>query len=363
MTLHIEYQSSDSEQQYTEDLVSRFLLNEMPGVSVNGKENVVDKITSLLMGTRHTRLAGCPNPESQVLIRGVVRGAMEEGRAIPILVPSGPKKNAGGPVDLAELSAIKTLVCLQESVQKVYEPGLSIRVRLENATGLYLEGPEALPAMDLYCSGFAHLCKLMSNRVSDSQFIFPRMEAEGALADQYLDKAKEFAQVFQKAYDTGTEDDLVKAGWSGGLSDDWKRYLDGRYVKIYPHFTQQQRNEMASKYLGNLLARVKLGLRGDDPEWQVGGRHIEIGFALPAPNAPLASCRVFYRTMSTRQTKLHMPFWRSKGFFRIVDGQMKMGLVASTDTGNATYIPGVLRLIDSSGANLKVEADMLASVG
>jgi hypothetical protein len=301
MTLHIEYQSSDSEQQYTEDLVSRFLLNEMPGVSVNS-------------------------------------------------------------VDLAELSAIKTLVCLQENVKKVYEPGLNIRVRLENATGEYLEGPEAIPAMKLYCDGFGKLCRLMSHRIGGGTFLFPRLETEGTAFNMYLDCAKGLAESFQLAYDTGDDSGLAKVGWGGGLSDDWKRYLDGRYVKIYPHFTQQQRNEMASKYLGSLLARVKLGLRGNDPEWQIGGRHIEIGFALPAPNAPLASCRIFYRTMSTRQTKLHMPFWRSKGFFRIVDGQMKMGLVASTDAGNATYIPGVLRLIDSGGTNLKVEADMLASV-
>ena len=301
MTLHVEYQSSDSEQRYTEDLVSRFLLNEMPGVTVNSKESVVDRVASLIMGTRHTRLAGCPNPESQVLIRNVIRGAMEQKRAIPVLVPSGPKKNEGGPIDLAELSAIKTMVCLQESVRKAYEPGLNIRVRLENATGIYLEGPEAIPAMSLYCDGFRRLCKLMSYRIGGAKFLFPRLEAEGSSFEMYLDCAKDLTKAFQLAYDSGDDSGLAKVGWGGGLSDDWKRYLDGRYVKIYPHFTQQQRNEMASKYLGSLLARVKLGLRGDDPDWQVGGRHIEIGFALPAPNAPLASSRVFYEKSVARK--------------------------------------------------------------
>jgi hypothetical protein len=118
---------------------------------------------------------------------------------------------------------------------------------------------------------------------------------------------------------------------------------------------------MSCRYLSTTLARFKLGLtRGRDVEsWAVNGKNLELSFANPAPGAPKVSTRVFYRTVSAKQTKLHVPFWRAKGFLRAVEGEVKLGLSQGTQESN-TYVPGFVEIEDDT-SRLRVAADFLGS--
>jgi hypothetical protein len=159
------YNCTSAELRFVNDMVDRFLVNELPGASFQHDENLVDKISELFMGTRNIRLAGCPAPESQVLIRGVIRTAMSRGVPIPVLSAAGPKKSNSGQVDLAEFSAMQKLVYLQERVSKYYEPGMSFRIRLEDVTGTFLEPIDSAYEMEQYCKDFIKLCALLEERV------------------------------------------------------------------------------------------------------------------------------------------------------------------------------------------------------
>lgn len=352
------YKCTSAELNFVNDMVSRFLINELPGANFNHDENLVDKISEMFMGTRTIRLAGSPSPESQVLIRAVIRTAMAQGKPIPILSAAGPKKSNSGQIDLAEFSAMQKLVCLQERVAKYYAPGLSFRIRLEDITGTFLEPIDSTYEMDQYCKDFIKLCSLLEERVGGKFLTVWRESSNVEQSEKMLELAHQNVSAFEIAFAIGDQSGVKAAGWQNGVGQDWKDFLNERYSKLFPMWTQEQKDYQAAKYLSSTLARHLAGMTGATPDWDIDGRHLEINFATPAPGAPKASTRVFYRTMSTKQTKTHMPYWRSKGYFRLVDGSLKMGLARCGDSHN--YIPGKLTLTSADGiTKLDVAADFL----
>lgn len=357
--MHISYRCDSSELNFVNDLVDRFLLNELPGATVANNESLVDVVATLFMGTRTIRLAGTPSPESQVMIREVIRSAISQGRPIPVLSTSGPKKNNSGQVDLAEFSAIQTLVCLQERVTKYYKPGMDFRIRLEDTTGIFLEQVDAAYDMQQYCSEFARLCAILESRLQPAEsFVHAWKESsnkEGS--DKMLMLACDNVSAFQYAIATGNQKLVEEAGWRGGVTPEWRKFLEDRYLRLFPSWTVDDREHLAAKYLSMTLARHLTHMLGNDPDWDIDGKHLELNFAPPSPGAPTASTRVFYRTMSTKQTKYHIPFWRGKGFFRLTDGTLRMGLIAGSDHSHK-FQAGTLE-IASSTDTLRIAADFL----
>jgi hypothetical protein len=369
--LRIEYKCTDCEHGYVHEMVDRLMLHEFPGAAVSTAESAVDVISEIFMGTRVTRLAGLPNPESQVRIRAIIRDAIAQHKQIPVIVAAGPKKGSSGQIDLAELSAMRTLSCLQASVQPYYAPGFSFRVRLEDATGIFLEGKEAIPHMQRYCMDFIKLCGILNKRLtrpeaeSTSAFppasaLMPILESRSAApTEKFLAIAEDMTPAFREALVTGDDTAIARLGWRGGIANGWKSFLSDRYSKIYPTMSEDHWLWMGAKYLSATLAKSLLRMKGGDPSWCIdGNKNLEISFAPPAPGAPAISSRVYYRTMSTKHTKIHVPFWRGKGFFRLVEGELKMGLVPGTAKGNR-YIPGAIMLSDGTSDPLKIEADLL----
>lgn len=339
------YNCTSAELQFVNDMVDRLLINELPGASFQHNENLVDKISELFMGTRNIRLAGCPAPESQVLIRNVIRTAISRGVPIPVLSAAGPKKSNSGQVDLAEFSAIQKLVCLQERVSKYYSPGMDFRIRLEDTTGMFLEPIDSAYEMEQYCKDFIKLCALLEERIGGKFITAWRESSAVDQSGKMLELAHHNVPVFENALITGDQTGVQAAGWKSGVGQEWKDYLEERYSKLFPLWTQWQRYHQAAKYLSSTLARHLTGMSGATSEWAVDGMHLDISFATPAPGAPKTSTRVYYRTMSTKQTKTHMPYWRSKGYFRLVDGSLKMGLARCGVEAN--FIPGALTLIST----------------
>jgi hypothetical protein len=301
-------------------------------------------------------LAGAPNPESLVLIRSIIRTAIQLGKPIPVLSAAGPKKTNSGEIDLAEFSAMQKLVCLQERVRKYYQPGMSFRIRIEDTTGTFFEPSDVWGQMDQYCADFIKLCRILESRIGGN-FLYPWLESyntEGA--KKMLELSHSNFPTFLRALETGDQAGVQALGWKGGLGPDWKKYLDDRYARLFPSWTQDQRTELSAKYLANKLARFQAGMGGSTPEWSVEGKNIDISFATPGPGDPKISSRVYYRTMSVKQTKRHLPFWRAKGFFRLVDGQVKMGL--DTCNTSSVFIPGNVTL-KSKDDEINIRADFL----
>jgi hypothetical protein len=360
--MNINYTCSNGEYFYLKPSVERLMISEFPGSTVTDKETLVDKLTDILIGTRNTRLAGAPNPESLVMIRDIIRSAVEKNMPIPGLVASGPKKNHSGQIDLAELSALQRLACLQRSVSNHYEPGVSLRVRLEDVTGRFIEGDEAIPSMEQYCGDFRKLCNIFNAHVK-SEFLLPYCESDFGTVDQLMGLGEEMAPIFVESYKRCDDSMIAALGWFGGISNEWKRFLNDRYLRLYPELDENGRIERACRYLAIILARAKLGLRtGSSIEgWAINGKFIEVNFFPPVPGAPKTSTRVYYRTMSAKQTRLHVPFWRSKGFLRMVGGEVKLGLARGSDlSGN--YIPGFVEVSSpDKSKSVIVAADFLES--
>ncbi len=354
------YKCNSSEFNFVNDMVNRFLVNELPGAEFQNKEDIVDKVSSLFMGTRNVRLAGAPSPESQVLMRGVIRRAMELGKPIPVLSGAGPKKSNSGQIDLAEFSAMQKFVCLQERVRKYYAPGMSFRVRLEDTTGSFLEPIQVQDQMEQYCQDFIKLCSILEGRIGGT-FLHAWRESDNAEGSRkMIELSHSNLAAFRRAFKVGDQEGVQAAGWKGGVSQEWIDYLNERYTKLFPQWDDGQKTEQSAKYLSNILARVLSGMTGSSPDWSIDGKHLELSFATPAPGIAKASTRVFYRTMSVPQTKRHMPYWRAKGYFRLVDGTLKMGL--DTCNTSAEFIPGKLSLVSSDGnTKVNVQADFLQS--
>lgn len=350
------FQVADAEYAYLCPIVHDMLFQEMPGVEGNQAE-LVDYLTSVICGTRQTRLAGMPNPESLVMIRDVIRHATQGGTAIPILVPAGPKKNSmTDSIDLAELSALRALACLQKKVQEKFEPGLSIRFRLEDLTGWYLEGSEAGQIMNRYCFDF----KLLVATLGYSSFMSPLTEGQIIESSKLIGMANEYVPLFESVLQGKKPDTVLAAiGWKSGLGEDQKGFLFGRYAKLYPHLSEAQCQNLAAKYMAIALARGQLGAHGGDPEWQHGGGRIDISFAPPMPGAPMTAPRVYYRTVPVNQTKLHVPFWRAKGFFKIDGENVKTGVTPWPKEPKG-FTEGHIHL-ESEAASITVRADILTA--
>ena len=126
---------TNPEDPYT-GLITQFLVREFPGVITPNSSVLLDVLTDAIVGSKQVRYGPRPNPESLVAIRKVISLSLTSGQPIPFLIPWGSRKpKLGANIDVAEISALKTLVCLNNRVKAHYEPGVQMNVRLEDTSG------------------------------------------------------------------------------------------------------------------------------------------------------------------------------------------------------------------------------------
>jgi len=149
-------------------LIEQYIAQQFPSlVNVTG-ENLVDILTTILIGNKDTRFGPTKSPESLVVIREVIRESIENNVAIPILMPWGSMKcDYTSNLDVSELLAINTLVKLSEVVKKYYAPGLHIRIRVEDYSGMALFSypkqldTEVIPIVEEYCNKLEDLITIL----------------------------------------------------------------------------------------------------------------------------------------------------------------------------------------------------------
>lgn len=277
-------------------------------------ESLIDKITSVMVGTRSTRVGPSPRPEGMVKIREVIRYYVEQRKPIQVLVPFGPTKpSPDRGVDMAELAALRTLDCLQKQVTTCFSPGLHFVIRLEDTTGRFLEFlPGFQDAISRYCYDFIRLVRVLDM----GHFITPIMESDLVLPEIHKAMSHEMAAHFYDAIETGDSTKLYTLGWNSGVPKEMIEFLLDKYKHLYPDYPSQHFG-LVTKYLGGTLARHILGARGLPADTPC----LHINFAQIMAGAPKETTdhRLYLRTVPVKHSKLHVPPWRGFGTIRMRD--------------------------------------------
>ncbi len=336
------------------DLIIMFLRNEYPQLHNGNEESIVTAVTEEMIGSRQVRLAGRPTPESEVAMRDVVRNCIKQSHPIPVLVVSGPKKSVvGESVDIAELSALKTLACLNKRVKTHYPPGITVRIRLEDSTGYYLEeGVKGLnETIERYIQDFSSLIKVLGY-----DFIEPVREQSLMTVDQLREKADKVLPLIM-SYIQDSEiikerewahldswKKLIKTGWQGMIPREMRDYYHRRYSNLFPEYDENNRLAVTAKYMAGTLARYQLKAIGALDTWP---GFFQINFAPPVPGIPksMITTRLYYRTVPLSQTKRHMPFWRAKGFV-VLNGGTRISLANWNEARSLDFNKFVVKITD-----------------
>lgn len=301
-------------------LLRSFVLREFALQQAFTKGELLDALTEAILATGQVRFGPKPSPESQVKIREIVQKYIGFGRPIPFLLPWGSEKPDGGGIDIAELSALKTLICLQERIRRVYEPGAEFVIRLEDVSAphLFYERMEAAKReAELYCTGFAATVAI----IGADKFITPFLESSRVNVEDFNHMADLILPHMEQHVINPEEpsplETLQRFGWKGQLAPATIDYYMGLYEKLYPRATLGDKTHRVARYFSGVCARKYLDLMGNKPEW--GNDFLELSFVPAAPgfDPNRLMKRVFYRTMPSGITSNHIAPWRAKGYVRI----------------------------------------------
>jgi len=365
--LQIEFKSEDQTLGNYSSLLEQFTKFELQ-MGIETVEEKTQFLFKLFLNSRNVRQGPQPGIEQQANILKVIRTYVQKNEPIPVLIPSGPKKTKHlESIDLAELSMIKILICLNKTAQTVYKPGFVFHVRMEDNTGHWLEGQtkEITQSMDDYIRDFY----ILVTHVFETKYIIPFRESKLAKYENYVVKAKEntaviFKYLLATPFGKIPADDLPEylklkeIGWQGTIPLEMRTYLEDKYRKLYPKASLEYILNMMAKYLGGTLARHQIKAVGKE---QFTDGCLEIGFANPTPGVPesLLSTRIYYRTMTLSNTKRHMPYWRAKGIFKIDENdKIRMSLINWSDLDEINLIEGYLTFTNYEWS-VKVKADCL----
>lgn len=317
------------------EMITNFFRTEFPDLAGGNTESLVALIADKMIDSRNYRLAGRPTPESEVAIRDVIRLSLESGKPIPILVVCGPKKpQSGESIDIAELSALRILACVQRQVQEFHPAGLDIRLRMEDTTGMYLEGLDRVvtDTMEKYITDMATLIRILGYNfitpIRESSLVNPSVFIKEGhnLFPHFFDYLKESTIAPVEQWTNLDSFRMLQSfGWNGTIPPEMREYYHHRYSLLFPAMTELERLEVIARYFAITLARHKVKALAIDPEWN--GKFIQINFAPPVTGEPLnrTSNRLYYRTVPMSHTKKHLPFWRAKGYLKL-NGQARISL-------------------------------------
>jgi hypothetical protein len=344
-------------------LIKDALMLTFPVSAATTSNQKLEGVVSELVGTHHVRFGPAPNPESLVAIRSIVRRAIENNKPIAILIPWGSKKpDNTKSIDIAEIMGLKMLYCLQQRVSQVYAPGISINIRIEDLSGWYIfeDEPGSVDASKKYVVDFESLITILGL----TNFIKPIRESDlcsnvdfHTCSDIIMQKILAYLKDSDKNgidISLPSFQELNELGWKGVIPVEQREYYYARYTKLYHCDADTVRFKLA-KYLASCLARHKLNVRCDDPEWHKD--FIELTFCPPVPGAPdaLVSRRLYYRTIHDKYTRDHIPPWRGKGYLRIYDDNTVSPAVTSF-VAVQDYLFNEIQ-ISGFGENLKMIID------
>lgn len=308
-------------------LISLFIQKQFPIKLCSQSPELLNILTDEILGTKQTRYGPKPAPEIIVAIREVISLYIAQNKPLPFMVPWGSEKPDNSRIDIAEFSAIKVMDALNTRIKQFYAPGAQFRIRLEDASAphlFYENQAEAWETAKAYTGDFIKLLKILGvnsfvTAAPESLYVNPSQFA--AAADLVLPYFQHALQVTEEA----NPDSLIRAdeilsatGWKGGINSAMKEFYLKQYLKIYPEKTRGEHIRILARYFAAALARKKLSIRGDLPEWN--GKFLDLSFVTSPPGTEnLFNRRVIYRTMPLDFTSLHIAPWRGKGYLEITN--------------------------------------------
>lgn len=344
-----------------ETLIAQFLERELQA-KPHSKESLLESLTTFFIGTKDTRYGRIPPVEVLATVREYLRNQIEAREPITVLVPWGGKKPLGGSVDVAELSALRMLQSLSNTVKAVYEPGLDIVVRVEDlgAEWLYKDGHDAEHGSDSlyqeiekYSSDVSTLIKMFG--------MTPRSEYNMMCRSAYIQRSSQLVPLFV-AYliDSdvkGISDSLASfaplkaSGWKGIIPTEQRDYYRNRYKELYGVSDATATMYLAKYFAGSLVRHNMGGIGTTKP-------HVQVTFASPIPGVPAAMFRntFFMRTIPASHGRTHIAPWRAKGYISIQHGDVPVFKIASPSTLVPMYEASVI-IKDSRYGEVNVKAD------
>lgn len=298
--------------------------------------SIVDDITQVFIGNKKVRFGNYPSEFCLESIRDIILRNILNDQAIPIVVPMGPHKTiVGEDIDLAELYALKTLASLNNRVSQLYPKGLIFYLRGEDITGWFLTGSDLVVRQNIeqYLTGFEKLIHVLGY----DKFIIPFRESQltnyeemntliniflGPLSNYFNDTDMDVGY----DYTNLTSYRVLQAlGWRGHIPYEQRHYYKERFKYHYPEHDTQKINEMIIKYLAISYAKAKLGALFPET---IKDYYVQLTFAPPVPGVPIdiVSRRVYYRTLPTNISRMHLPFWRAKGFLILNEHEVNLGI-------------------------------------
>ena len=124
---------------------------------------------------------------------------------------------------------------------------------------------------------------------------------------------------------------LNALGWNGLIPIEQREFYRDRFRKIYSLKSSEEIDELMVSYFSVSFARAKLGAVA--PNF-LRKEFIQLSFVPPIPGVPndINSKRVYYRTLPVKVSRIHLPFWRAKGFLKLNKSGVKPSL---TSWGNS----------------------------
>ena len=346
--------------------VTQFFAGELPA-NIETLGSVVDSVTAAFVASNKVRYGSAPNIESLFVMRSAIRYCVENNLPIRILCPWGSKKPLNcKSLDVAEVMGLKALACLQARVQKVYEPGIIVNLRIEDTSGWHLfAGQEGLrSASERYVKEFILLIQILGYN-----FINPLLESFFAEETEFFSFAEEVKLVFldyiQETDKHGFDNiDTLPSWnrlqneykWSGVIPVEMRDFFRNQYDKMYDGVSMDHKNELLSRYFAEAVARIKFNATGKGDDWEKN--FLQLNFLQAAPGTPfsLTSNRITYRPIPENMCRTCIPPWRGKGFVQINENEVKPKITSWFDPEIINFHESTL--VFSSGLlSVNVRAD------
>lgn len=347
-------------------LICSYFETHFPKITKPSSDNLLEILSALIIGTKENRYGPAPKPEYQVEIRKVISGAIAADEPIPFLIPWGGRKAHGyDSIDVAEVSALRQVINLDEAIKMFYPKGLRANIRVEDTGALWLYQGEDDKAVERYTNDFKKLVHILKG----DTILLPIAESSLMDKSRYFEKSSFNSDAI---YNYIEESDftgkigfgesffqLEKIGWKGEIPIEQRNHYRSLYKRITPELTDQNATRMLSDYLGGSLARYEMnGIAA--PKSNYG--YVQLSFVSPIPGAPktMFNTAVYWRTIPLSQGATHISPWRAKGYLAIAGTAVKSKI---TSYGNTPVIESLecdaVMLTSENGMSVEVRVDYL----
>lgn len=319
---------------YNEE-ISRYFSRELPTLITPTKSNLLEILSEILIGTKETRYGSIPKPEHLVIIREIIRKAVENDLPIPILIPwGGVKGDKTSSIDIAEFIVINKLISLDNCIKRYYPKGLYINIRIEDLGAIWLYGDSYKEKIMDYSYNFSELIIKMRG----DTIIHPIHEIDLMNEELYISRSKELKHLInsylihsENEFNLGQGlafDKLKAEGWKGIIPYEQRNHYIERYKALYPNLNKLDYVDMLAAYLAGSKTRYEMNGIGNPVLYttnemnmndSIGIGYIQISYVQPIPGAPstMFNNTLYYRTLPLSEARSHMPAWRAKGYLKI----------------------------------------------